>query len=246
MCNYRAPTQRSLQNSQCTETLVHGKTGPLMKDHFSLQITAEEIFQRKVWSGQRAVKSAVQEHKLLGPVPFCRKEERLIPQFWPVLLIIFAFLSLLQLRGMHFYPLHPGNVVWPISAADYSVIWGVLLRLAGAVLSSKSPAQSTCEPLQHGCTLTFMTNFDMHTCKLQYSHTEGSEKRIFCTWDRLCYHKAKEWTFQKNLKLDLRIATELETITLLLPNHVWLRKKLLPKSNQPPFVLHLKVYLTAK
>lgn len=108
---------------------MQGKTGPLNQGWLSLQITAEEIFQRKVLSGQRAVKSAFQEYKLLGPLLFCRKEERLIPQSWPTLIIMFAFLSLLQLRNA-ILPTSLRNVVWPTSVADYSVRFcGVSLRL---------------------------------------------------------------------------------------------------------------------
>lgn len=75
-------------------------------------------------------------------------------------------------------------------------------------------------------------------------YTQEVQKRGYFVLGIICATtKQKKFMFQKNLKLDLRIATELETITLLLPNHIWLRQELLSKNNQQPFVLYFKVYL---
>lgn len=129
-------------------------------------------------SGQRAVKSAFQEYKLLGPLPFCRNEERFIPQFWPILIIIFAFLSLLQQGGMQLHLLHSGNVVWPTSVADYSVGFCGMSPQDWLGLfcpqNSQHRAHGNCSSTV-GWTLTFMTYVHSH---VKYSiHLQEVQKR---------------------------------------------------------------------
>lgn len=136
---------------------------------------------------------------------FAERKKGSIPPFWPIL-ITFAFLSLLQLGGMQFYLLHSGNVVWPTSVADYSVRFcNVSLRLAMSPqhwLGLFFP-QNPQHRAHVNCSSTVGWKVSMsahshlwHTfictlpCKPQYSHTGGSEKRIFCTWD--CFATTKQ------------------------------------------------------
>lgn len=154
-------------------------------------------------------------------MPFVeRNKERLIPQFWPILIIMFAFLSLLQLGGMQFYLLHSGNVVWPTSIADCSVRFcGVSLRLAVSpqdwlgLFCPQNPQHMWIAPaLWDGKSACLHTHiYDILSCA--HSHVNNSihiqevQKRGYFVPGLLCSYKTKKWMLQRNLKLDLRIAT---------------------------------------